>query len=38
MVTLNSKKGGTSMVETDHMMAVRSRINELAAKAKSPEG
>ena len=30
MVTLNSKKGGTSMVETDHMMAVRSR--------KSPEG
>lgn len=26
------------MTETDHIMAVRSRINELAAKAKTPEG
>jgi uncharacterized protein YnzC (UPF0291/DUF896 family) len=26
------------MAETDRMMAVRERINELAAKAKTPEG
>ncbi|MCC6121454.1 DUF896 domain-containing protein [Weissella cibaria] len=26
------------MAETDRMLAVRTRINELAAKAKTPEG
>lgn len=26
------------MVESEHMMAVRQRINELAAKAKTAEG
>lgn len=26
------------MAETEHMMAVRTRINELAAKAKTSEG
>lgn len=26
------------MAETEHMMAVRTRINELAAKAKNSEG
>ena len=26
------------MAETDSMLAVRTRINELAAKAKTPEG
>ncbi|SCB77758.1 DUF896 domain-containing protein [Weissella bombi] len=26
------------MAETEHMMAVRTRINELAAKAKTAEG
>ncbi|AWF95424.1 UPF0291 protein [Weissella cibaria] len=28
----------TDMAETDRMLAVRTRINELAAKAKTPEG
>lgn len=27
-----------TMAETERMMAVRTRINELAAKAKTPEG